>query len=93
MSSLFAEQNIKAKLEKAFGTEMTADQLWALSLFAKRVRTYARHNTAFNNLGNRLFPHARFQQVTKTRLDGTTYPGLQIVVKETVATSDESETE
>jgi hypothetical protein len=27
-----------------------------------------------------MFPYAKFQQVTKTHADGTTYPGLKITI-------------
>lgn len=75
------EPNFKKIFADAFGGELTALQLWALVKFAKRVRKYARNNSAFNNLANRAFPHASFRQVTKQKPNGETYPGLQINVK------------
>lgn len=74
------EQKIKEALEAAFGTNLTAQQLWALTRFAKNVRLRCRNNSAFNNMMSRVFPHATFRQVTKHRLDGSIYPGLQITV-------------
>jgi hypothetical protein len=40
----------------------------------------ARNNVAYNNLCNRVFPYAKFQQVTKSKPSGGTYPGLRIEV-------------
>jgi len=63
---------------------LSNEQLWLLTKFAKYVRLRARNNTAFNNLMNQVFPYARFEQVTKTRVDGTgAYPGLKITIKAT----------
>ena len=55
-------------------------QLWTIVKIAKWIRLRARNNSAFNNVMNTLFPYATFRQVTKTKEDGTTYPGLQITV-------------
>lgn len=73
------EKKLKEELNEVFG-ELTARQLWVLTKFAKRVRTYARSNAAFNNLANRMFPYAKFSQVNKQRKDGTVYPGLSIAI-------------
>lgn len=87
----FGEAELKAELEAAFGKELSGRQLWALTKLAKRVRLRARNNNAFNGLMNRLFPHANFRQVTKTKKDGTTYPGLSITVNGTDHSEDESD--
>lgn len=85
-------QQLKSEIESAFGTELTARQLWVLVKMSKHVRLRCRNNSAFNNCFNQVFPYASFRQVNKTRLDGSTYPGLQITVKgETVdGAEDES---
>lgn len=81
------EPKFNEMFAEAFRQPLTARQLWVITLFAKRVRKYARQNTAFNNLANRAFPHARFRQVPKERpsrtIPGTMekYEGLQINVK------------
>ena len=75
------EQRIKEAFEAAFGKNLTVQQLWALTNFAKNVRLRCRNNSAFNNMMSRVFPHATFRQVTKKRLDGSTYPGLSIAVE------------
>ena len=79
------EPNFAAEFTAAFG-ELTPAQLWTLTKFTKRVRKFARNNSAFNNLANRAFPYAQFRQVNKTRISKytgqpETYPGLQITVK------------
>lgn len=79
--------NFQDEMKKVMGENPTAEQLWALTKFAKNVRLRCRNNTAFNNFMNATFPHARFRTVTKTRpskIHGApdeTYPGLQITVK------------
>ena len=87
----YGEPELKAQLEAAFGKELNANQLWALTNLAKRVRLRARNNAAFNSLMNRLFPHANFRQVSKTRKDGTPYQGLSIVVNGKEHSQDEDE--
>lgn len=88
------EPDFKIMFREAFGRELTARELWTITLFAKRVRKYARNNSAFNNLANRAFPYAKFRQVQKERScvprfpGGPTtefYEGLEISVRETVA--------
>ena len=79
------EPNFKQLFAEAFG-ELTVQQLWTLTKFTKRVRKFARNNSAFNNLANRSFPYAQFRQVNKERVNRytqqkETYPGLQITVK------------
>ena len=78
---LFDNQEAKEAFEKEFG-QMTESQLWVLVKFAKHVRQRARNNSAFNNYVNRIFPYASFREVTKTKDDGTTYPGLDISIRE-----------
>lgn len=55
---------VKERIEAAFGTELTTQQLWALVRLAKHVRKYARSNAAFNNMANVVFPYAKFKQIT-----------------------------
>lgn len=88
--------DFKQLMAENFGQELTAKQLWALTLFAKNVRLRCRNNAAFNNFMGRTFPHATFRQVTKERNNRftgkpETYPGLEIKVKEEVVSGDESE--
>ena len=88
----------KKLMEENFGTELTAKQLWALTLFSKNVRLRCRNNSAFNNFMGRTFPHATFRQVTKTRKNrysgqDETYPGLEISVKGEAVSGDESDSE
>lgn len=89
------EAKIKESLEKAFGTNLTAEQLWALTKFAKNVRLRCRNNTAFNNFMGRMFPHATFRTVTKTRpnrynpAQTESYPGLEIAIKGQAPVSEE----
>jgi hypothetical protein len=93
-----SEQSIKESIETNFGAELNANQLWALTKFAKHIRLRCRNNAAFNNFCNRMFPHSQFKTVTKTRpsrynpAQMESYPGLQIVVKEQVV-EDEEDTE
>lgn len=87
---------LKASLEKAFGTELTGEQLWALVKLSKWVRLRARNSSAFNNLFNSLFPNAQFRTVTKERKNWKTgqmesYPGLSIVIKGQAVDQDEEE--
>lgn len=72
--------DFKTEFEKEFG-QLTLRQLWLLTVFAKNARLRCRNNTAFNNMANTAFPYATFRQITKTKQDGTTYPGLSIVIK------------
>ena len=83
-------QEMKKMFDDAFpGVVMNTRQLWALTLFAKHVRLRARNNSAFNNLMNAVFVHAKFKQVTKTKPDGSTYPGLEITALDQVHSMDE----
>ena len=60
--------------------KLTARQVWWLVKFSKHVRGRCRSNAAFNNYMNRNFPHAKFENVLKTTIDGSTYQGLKITV-------------
>lgn len=89
--------DFKQMMAENFGNELSAKQLWALTLFAKNVRLRCRNNTAFNNFMGRTFPHATFRQVNKTRPSRynpniiENYPGLEISVKGEAVSADESE--
>lgn len=86
------KEQISQQLRTAFNVEtFTAKQLWAMTNFAKNARLRCRSNAAYNNMGNQVFPEARFEQVTKTRADNTTYPGLKITVKDEVVSEQEEE--
>jgi len=78
-----------------FPDKMTAQQLWFIVKFAKAARRFCRSNVAFNNLSNQVFGDiAEFRQVTKTKADGSTYPGLRIVMKNgTTYDSEEGESD
>jgi len=90
-------RDFKTIIEENFGAKLTAQQLWALTKFAKNVRLRCRNNSAFNNFMNATFPYATFRQVTKTRTNKYTgqpesYPGLEIAIKgEAVAAVSEDE--
>lgn len=75
------EDKIEFGLKEVIGDKPNKEILWALTLFAKHVRTRARNNAAFNNFMNRLFPHANFKQVAKEDSDGKPYEGLEITIK------------
>lgn len=89
--------DFKQMMTENFGNELSAKQLWALTLFAKNVRLRCRNNTAFNNFMGRTFPHATFRQVNKTRPSRynpniiENYMGLEISVKGEAVSADESE--
>lgn len=93
------ENSITEAINEAFGDKLTVRQLWAIVRFAKHARRYCRSNAALNNALNRMFPHASFRQVTKTRTaprfvgDSLTYPGLEITIKSTGETATEEESE
>ena len=78
-------------MEAAFGKNLTALQLWALTRFSKNVRFRCRNNSAFNNMMGRVFPHATFRQVPKVSAGGKHYEGLQITVNG--QTVDETESD
>jgi len=82
---------LKQEIDKVFKEQLTANQLWAITKLCKHVRLRARNNSAFNNLFNSLFPHARFRQVTKTKKDGSQYPGLSITVDNNEVSEDEED--
>lgn len=93
------EDSITSAIKEAFGDKLTAQQLWAIVRFAKHARRYCRSNAALNNALNRMFPHASFRQVTKTRTaprfpgDSLTYPGLEITIRATGESATEEESE
>lgn len=87
------EKYVKDLIDKAFKEELTAQQLLAISKLCKRVRKYARHNIAFNNLMNRMFTYASFREVTLTKRNGEQFPGLQITMKDGVKHNEEVEGE
>jgi hypothetical protein len=94
INPLDRKTKLRNDITSAFnGQELTTQQLWALVKLSKFVRLRARNNSAFNNLFNELFPHATFKQVTKTRKDGTTYPGLSIQVGNQEANAVEEDNE
>lgn len=77
------ERSLKEAVKRGFGENaenLTIDQLWAIVRIAKHVRKFARNNSAFNNLFNRLFPNAQFRTVAK-EWNGKIYDGLQITLK------------
>lgn len=71
--------------------QLTVQQLWLVTKFAKYVRLRARNNTAFNNLCSELFPYASFKTITKHHADGMSYPGLEIKIGDSVVTEVDSE--
>ena len=80
--------DIGLQLKKAFEQEeLTPDQLWALTIFAKKAKQ-TRNNLSFNAFMNSAFPEAKFKQVEKTRPDRYNpdklfhYEGLEITTKE-----------
>ena len=87
-------QRVKAKLEAAFGGELTAAQIEAMVAFAKLVRFRARNNAALPNLCGGVFPYARFRNVPRQWL-GKTYQALEVTLKgvPTVFTEEEGEAE
>lgn len=84
-------KRLKESIDKAFHEPLNANQLWALVKLSKYVRLRARNNSAFNNLMNSLFPHATFRQVTKTKSNGETYPGLSITINGKEISEDEED--
>ncbi len=74
-------QSLRTDIIAMLGTDRpTTQQLWTLVKLSKYVRQRARSNIAFNNLFNQLFPHTKFQQITKQNADGSSYQGLMITV-------------
>ena len=57
----------------------------------RKKRRNQNENSAFNNLFNSLFDNATFRQVTKTKKDGSTYPGLSIRVNDQEISEEEEE--
>lgn len=81
--------DFKGEFLELFG-ELSLEKLWLLVKFSKNIRLRCRNNTAFNNFMNATFPYASFRQIEKQRPDGTTYPGLKIIVDQ--VESEEEET-
>ena len=71
--------------------QLTVQQLWLVTKFAKYVRLRARNNTAFNNLCSELFPYASFKTVMKDHPNGISYPGLEIKIGDSVVVDNEGE--
>lgn len=61
--------------------EWTVQDAWTLIKIIKHCRLRCRNNAALNNFMNNIFPDMRFEQVTKFRPDGSSYPGLRITSK------------
>ena len=73
---------------------ITNRQLWFLVRFAKFARKRCVSNVAFNNAANEIFGDvASFREVTKTKKDGTKYPGLKITMKDESKQEPEQEEE
>lgn len=90
----FTSPEAQLEFEKAFGMkieDLTTEQLWWLTKFAKHCRGRCRNNSAFNNYANSLFKGARFKDVPK-EYKGKPYKGLQITAKG-VTKEDDSEAE
>lgn len=83
---------LKKELNEQF-KDLTPRQMWAIVKLCKWVRLRARNNSAFNNVFNNIFRDSgfSFREVTKTKKDGTTYPGLQISLNGQVDENNESE--
>lgn len=81
MAAKWQEDKIESALKEAFGEQLDARALWAISMFAKHTHKYCRSNAAFNNFMNRIFPHAHFRQVMKMDKEGLEYEGLEIEIK------------
>ena len=84
MSNIEKAQKMRKEFDEpdVFGGKINFRQLWWIVKLVKTVRKFARSNGALYNLLNELFRGiARFKEVTKTKDDGTTYPGLEITMK------------
>lgn len=79
------EQQLKSELAEQF-PDLTLRQLWTIVKLVKRVRKFARNNTAFNNLMNRLF-HNNFE-FSEVKKDNKWGKGLQITDKKSGDASD-----
>ena len=90
----FDGSQVAKEFEDAFGqsmTNLTVRQMWWLVKLIKHCRQRCRNNAALNNYLNRNFEHLKFQQVTKERQDGSTYPGLQITDGQETFTGEEND--
>lgn len=84
MSNYDKAQKMRKEFDEptVFDGKMNFRQIWWIIKFAKTVRKFARSNAALYNLCNEIFRGiATFKEVTKTRDDRTTYPGLEITMK------------
>jgi hypothetical protein len=81
----FDGKQVADEFEEAFQRPLSSispRMAWWLVKLIKHCRMRCRNNSALNNYLNRNFKGLRFQQVTKTRQDGSTYPGLEITGKD-----------
>ena len=69
---------------------LSIEQLWWLTKFAKHVRGRCRNNSAFNNYMNRNFAPASFKNILK-EYNGRSYQGLQIKVGENISEGEDNE--
>ncbi|TAN37376.1 MAG: hypothetical protein EPN25_15405 [Nitrospirae bacterium] len=82
MSMYEVRERLRKDFSEAFPDGLTNRQLWFIAKLGKAIRVYCRNNTSFNNFMNDVFSGlAVFEQVTKTKPSGETYPGLKITVK------------
>lgn len=84
MSNIEKARRMREEFDEpdVFGGKITFRQVWWIIKFAKTVRKFARSNAALYNLCNEIFRGiATFKEVTKTKPDGTTYPGLEITMR------------
>lgn len=85
--------SMQQEFKELFQT-LTPKQIWLVVKLCKYVRLRARNNIAFNNLFNTVFPDYTFKQITKTRADGSSYPGLSILGRATgISVGEEEESE
>ena len=82
MSMYDSAERLKKEVVELFPDGLTYRQLWWVTKLAKGARLYCRSNVAFNNYFNQIFAgRAKFEQVTKTKPSGETYPGLKVTVR------------
>lgn len=82
MSMYDSAERLKKEFAELFPDRLTYRQLWWITKLAKGVRLYCRSNVAFNNYFNQVFAGiAKFEQITKTKPGGETYPGLKITLR------------
>ena len=84
MSNTEKAQKMRKEFDEpeVFNGKINFRQIWWIVKLAKTVRKFARSNAALYNLLNEIFSGiARFKEVTKTKEDGSIYPGLEITMK------------